>query len=410
MFVCTALVMPLAVATPPTNDANTPSQLTVEQISAILTDSNQLMMRDFDTAFELRIFPSRPVQDDRPWEPESWDMLEDFRLVASGNRFYSLRRAYAHPTSTNGTPPLRYSQGNVWSDGTWSHRVHGEEVVTLQSIPVPTDFYSQEFVFDLIDGRFPSFASLADQVKVGRPIKQSVKDGILTYRFASADVSAASLQHILEIRLATPNQLLSHTIELSDAAEDAIEDFDRHVYQRQTYRVVDWMETGVSPIPRVVQLDATGPENARNRQSPQAVRRAVYTRQSIRFLAPGEADEQLFTVAMPSGTKVHDERINLDFEIGKSLLILDGQIYETGHPIEKHPGDQLGEMVRQSTKTHRKVLHSPTSPSANSGRPSPADSSPKPGKHVVVSAILGVGAALLVGTLLRYWSLRKPSP
>lgn len=124
--------------------------------------------------------------------------------------------------------------------------------------------------------------------------------------------------------------------------------------------------------------------------------RAVYTRTSFDWVDAGEVDPELFAVPMPVGTRAYDDRLKLSFEIGGTYLLLDGTMYEVAEPIMEHPGDKLGEWLRDATP----VVPPDESPGPRSGSALTAPAE-RTGFRLAVSGLIAVGAALLALAVYR---------
>lgn len=361
---------------------------------------NVLLARDFETTFEMRVFPRRPADDESPVESDDWEQLEDFRYVAVGNKLYVKRLSYQEGDDSKDQGTIQYTQENTWADGAWTHRVSGYSYVSFFGQAAPPDGFSKGFLFNAMEGRFPSYKTLAQLVREGKALQQSVEDGVLTYRFAQSEALSSSVQHVIRARLEPAFELMSYAIEF--ARPQAEGSFHQRRYIQTTYTVLEWQDVGDFRLPKRAQLDTVSPQNVGTLEGPPWLWRALYTRQSFREIAEDHIDPDLFTVPLPIGTSVYDDRIMLSFEIGNTYLSLDGTLYQLDEPIMEHPGDRLGEMIQNATP--------PRPPSGASSLPTSVPGSAavlEPTRsgflrsRIVLAGLLGVGVAFLTLAFIR---------
>lgn len=378
-----------------------------DELADKLLAANVLLNRDFDTTFEYRVLKPSPHEDESPWDAEDWEFFETFRYAALGDKLYILRVTYKRPEGSPGvTPVSQYRQENIWADGAWALRVEGENAVSFFAQPRPTDLQTKGFIFNLLEGRYPSYRTLADLVRTGTVLNQSVEDGILSYRFAQDDPPASRMQYTIRAQIEPSFELLGYTIELSGSP--TLEDFQRHVHMRQAYTVLEWQEVGGLRIPRIAQIESFGSARGLQSKSPPLSSRMFYTRQSFREIAGSDIDPELFAVPLPIGTSVYDDRIKLSFEIGGTYLSLDGVVYVVDQPIMEHPGDRLGEMIRQATPQHPPSdSSSPSTSAPDSSALLPPTESGVLGSRLVLAGLVGAAVALLTVAVIRSRRARR---
>lgn len=392
MFVAT-LATALVQAEPVT-------KLSADDLADKLEAANVLLNRDFDTTFEYRVLKASRLNDERPWQADDWEFFESFRYVTLGANLYTERLVYERPAAAGLEPTAKYRQENIWADGTWALRVEGEQAVSFYAQPRPTDLQTKGFIFNLLEGRYPAYQTLADLVRTGTVLNQSVEDGVLSYRFARHDTPASRVQHVIRAQMEPAFVLLGYTTELSDSP--TLEDFQRHVHLRNTYTVVEWQQVGELRIPRIAQIESFGSAKGLQGYSPPLSSMTFYTRRSFREILENEVDPELFTVPLPIGTAVYDDRIKLSFEIGNTYLSLDGTLYQLDEPIMEHPGDRLAEMIQNATPQHPP---SGSSSLSTSGPGSAAVLEPTRSgllrSRIVLAGLVGVGVALLTLAVIR---------
>ena len=194
----------------------TQQTVTAETLAQWLGEANVLSGIDFETTFEVRALKPRPAEQQASWSLEHYDLLEIFRYVLSSNQMRIERRDISNPNDTDA-----YSQINIWSDGTWIHRVEGDTGVTLSGQLVPTDLWGHGLIFNSLEGRFPSFRTLADLVRTGRPLNQMIEDDVLTYRFARDDVPSGLTQYVFRCQLQPDFKLLSYATEIFSTLDES---------------------------------------------------------------------------------------------------------------------------------------------------------------------------------------------
>ena len=320
----------------------TQQTVTAETLAQWLGEANVLSGIDFETTFEVRALKPRPAEQQASWSLEHYDLLEIFRYVLSSNQMRIERRDISNPNDTDA-----YSQINIWSDGTWIHRVEGDTGVTLSGQLVPTDLWGHGLIFNSLEGRFPSFRTLADLVRTGRPLNQMIEDDVLTYRFARDDVPSGLTQYVFRCQLQPDFKLLSYATEIFSTLDES--GVGEELIVSQKYVIDEWREFGGRAIPENAHIEGWGANNP-NPTGPAPFRsRVLFTRTSFSQYDAVEVDPTLFTMPMPFGTKIQDNRLNMSFEIGDAYLYLDGVMYQLDEPLMEHPGEGLGELLRAAS-------------------------------------------------------------
>lgn len=366
--------------------------VTAETLAQWLEEANVLAGVDFETTFEVRALKPRSAELQASWSLEQYDLLETFSYVLSSNRMRIERRDIS-----NRNDPDAYVQINIWSDGTWSHRVEGDTGVTLSGQLVPTDLWGHGLIFNSLEGRFPSFRTLADLVRTGRPLNQMIEDDVLTYRFARDDVTSGLTQYVFHCQLQPDFKLLSYATEIfSTLDESGVGD---ELIVSQNYVIDEWREFGGRAIPEFAHIDGWGADNP-NPTGPSPFRSLVlFTRTSFSQYDGVKVDPALFNMPMPFGTKIQDNRLNMSFEIGGTYLHLDGVMYQLDDPLMEHPGEGLGELLRAASAMAPPAT--PLNPTVN-GPPMAAlidDDSAWPWRRALLSSI-ALAALAMVGVVV----------
>ena len=369
--------------------------LDADELADRLGAAEGLVKRNFETTFEYRVGKASPDVNEGDLETAEWTLLETFRYVAFGNRLFIARTSFEHPSQeTSAIPLVQVRQFNVWADGVWSQRIEGDPGVSFFAEARPTDLQKRGFIFNLIEGRFPSRPTLEDLVRSGSLINQSMADGVLTYRFSVAGTEASRAQYTIRARLVPEFALLGFTVDLSDATTP--EDLQRHLILRQIYTVLEWKQVDGLQIPWIAQIESFGPDD--DQGGVHLSSRSIYTRKSFREITADEVDPALFTVPLPIGTNVFDQRYDVSFRIGDRSLVVDGVVYEVDEPILEHPGDRLTEILREA----RPYYPPPGASSGSALREVDAQQEPRRWRlPAVLTALVGAGSALLAFALLR---------
>ncbi len=373
-------------------------RLARDEFAKQIDAANVLSSHDFETVFEMRVYPRRPQDDQSPWDPLQWETLEEFRFVALGRKLYLHRTAYTKAEDPSQAPIPSYVQENRWVDGTWSHRVNDQSIVSLFAQPGPTDLFSKGFLFNLMDGKYPSYETLTELVANGHTLGQLSEGDILSYRFAQSKTLASSTQHIIHASLKPHFEMTGYTVELADS--NANGNFAERVQTRASYQVLEWEEIGNLRLPKRARLDTLAPANVEKMEGPPWIWRAEYTRKSFQEITADDIKPDLFAVSQPVGTKVYDDRIKLSFEIGDTYLSLDGTLYMLKEPVMEHPGERLAEMI-QSATPQRPPSGSSSSTSFGATAVGESTRSSLLGSPIFVACLVGVGVALLTIAVMR---------
>ncbi len=78
--------------------------------------------------------------------------------------------------------------------------------------------------------------------------------------------------------------------------------------------------------------------------------KSTYFRHSASDRTNNPPKSSEFTLALVDGDTVVDDRIGILFTIGQSELTWDGATFKTPEAIMEHPGDRLGEIIRNSER------------------------------------------------------------
>jgi hypothetical protein len=203
----------------------------------------------------------------------------------------------------------------------------------------PPDVFAHGLIFNLVEGRYPSCRTLADLVRTGVPLGQTVDDGVVTHRFARDDVPSGSTRYEVQLRVEPRVELLGYAVSVHAADTGRL-------LGRQTYRVSDWLESGDRRIPAAASIEGWKADNPDPAGPAPAASLVLYRREAFRVIAPEDVEPTTLDTPMPPGTRVHDARLNLSFTVGEPYLRLDGTLYELDAPLLGHPGDRLGALVR----------------------------------------------------------------
>lgn len=335
---------PPAVAAPPTP----------AEVADLVERAMALVGVDFDTTFEIEVFTPRAPG---ATGEETVFSHERQRHVAHGERFALAREII--PTEGMASVPRRYVQRNVWHDGTWYHWVEGERTLNLTGRAVPGDVFSLGFLFNVMEGRVPSYRTLAEQVRTGRPLSSGIEDDVITYRFEPHDAPAGRSAYEVRIRGGEMPRLLEYAVEAfeHDGAVAA-----PRMIARQTFTISRWQPWSGVEVPAEALL-VNWRERNPDASGPSPVEMRVHWKRTAIGEPPvgesGEADGAndaadpddsrdvwLRGPAPAVGMRVHDSRGNVSYAIGKRYLYVDGALYELDAPIQGFLTGSLAELLR----------------------------------------------------------------
>ncbi len=307
-----------------------------ERFADLVRDSQRLMGVDFETEFEVVAFPAVAADSEAPLgEPVSQDRI---RYLVVGDRMRIERR------SAPSTGRAAVVQINVWSDGRWSHRIEGMPTAEFGGHPSSVDTFSQGYLFSLMDGRFPSGASLAGIVAEGRPRTVDHDASGCRFEFEPAFATGGSVIYKLEGASPDCSELRSLEIRI-------LEGHPLVCTTSQRFEVTEWAVCDGIRVPQTAELRswrATAPNPAGPSPAKQLVR---YRRLNFRKVVVGSVSPSQFETALPVGTKVHDSRVPMSYEIGRDYLYLDGAMYQLPGPLLAPPQGSLADLVRSAKRS-----------------------------------------------------------
>lgn len=399
------------------------AQIERGELASRLEAFNSLIDHDFDTTFDVYFLPARPLAaaNDEPWLLESWEDWETFRYVTKGRELYICRTAHKRGDSPNEPPTASYVQENVWTNRewvagkwAWVHRVQGDRGIVLAAQAAPTDMHDLGFIINLIEGRVPSYRSLADIVSTGRVIDQRIEDGQLVHRFLLDDKTRSVVQHEICARLDPRFELLSHTVEFSETDDPA--KFADHVYLKATDSITEWADVDGVLIPWRAMVETIRPEDPRSKSGPTWVSRAYYVRTSWKALDPDDLEtERVFEFSIPNGTGVYDYRSSAGYRIGESFLTCDGSMYELAKPVQGIIGSEQADLIRGAEAVRPIVQGDPRLPSLASNHENQAEaanlasSRPASLSLPVLVIVVGVAGLLILVAVVRMLHHRRAS-
>ncbi len=329
-------VCPVTIAQDGTDNTN---DVTPDDVASILRASNVLNAdRNFATTLLIEKHTERTEGQPGTWDETPITLREEIRHVFCDRMFYLRHRNLAASGDEAG-----YERICVWRNGTWDQRVTTEQhLVTLSDAATPGDLFNQAFIVNLVEGRIPSWDTLAQLAESGDRINSSRTDDTLTYRFAKEGVPDQRVQYEVQLHVASTPRLESFSIELFDDAAEMI--------TRQSYTVDNWQQYGDALLPSHMTIDGWTRNSPNPSIPPPLVSRVEYKRLNFETLtSPCSEMTDLFDTPFPAGTSVHDDRLNLSYEIGQSYLYLDGVRYRLDEALTEPPGDDLDVLLASPT-------------------------------------------------------------
>ncbi len=294
----------------------------------------------FTSTFEVRRLMERLASDKSDWDLDQWRQLDHITYIVCHDSYTMTRRMNEVPISAT-VPQREYQQVVMWRNGEAWTRADNEKSVSITASVVTGDMSSLGFLFSQIDGRFPAHRPLADVVEESHPIASSREGDDATYRFALNRETANSAQFSVTMHRWADRPLLHEYVsELSDAPTSG--SFGDHVYYKSVFRILRWQETDAGRmIPAEAELLITGPVNTLDHDSDQGTAKIIYTRQEFGLLGPDCKASTSDPISLDPGTKVYDDRLNLNYEIGRDYLYWDGTMYHLDTPLLEPPSDDL---------------------------------------------------------------------
>lgn len=311
---------------------------------ADLLDRMYLKDQAFETEYSATVVGSRRATVQGPWSMDGWVIREDVHLISTPSQV----RCEVHQESSADANSQPCNITAVWDGCSFLEHVVGIQqnfrIPVRQELPgVEGEFYQ----FNLIEARYPftvGHVRQSAQVRGSPIIKQSVSDGVLTYRYAPGN--STRQQNEIVVRLQPDFQFISATIEFADV-EDA-QDFQDHVSHKVLYTVEQWETVDGLPLPKRVVRDGFFFQDTVERKGLWMVTRSLYERKSLRNLAGHMPEAALFELQPSAGDSVQDERQDLSFTIGDREITVSGAGFILDEPIATHPGDRVAEFVAKA--------------------------------------------------------------
>lgn len=289
----------------------------------------------FETQIKLVVSPNHSVGSPVP-SPDEWQRREQILVRVLPQQVAIETRSEARDAASDAPSPVELE---FW-DGTVVQRtmIDSGAIVLAREIGAG-DMFSKSWIFNRIEGRFPSFTPLSRIVREGTPIQQRVDDGILRYRISSSWSDA--VQYEVLARLEPTFRLEGVALEMFDT-----DDLDK-LLVRQVFNITDWTEFEGIEMPQSAVLRSESFQDPSGTDETNAFS-AWYERETLVAI---EADSRLDRgqFDLQPGVGVVDQRIGLSFVVGEARFVLDGTVYEAVSPLNSPPGDRLPEIVAGAT-------------------------------------------------------------
>lgn len=311
-------------------------------------DSQRLGKVGFDTTFEVVTYPAVPVGKDTVGLPPSSRTQIRYLVARDCMRVESMRLGESELW-----PVL---QVNVWADGEWSHRRDDERYVAFSDRAGPVDVPGQGYLFNLMDGRFPGLLPITRILREGRLRSQSKRDDIVHSEFVPSFGRDGMVVYTIAFRSAPAQEMERLTIEIFTGEPKACK-------TRQVFQVTAWKDYDGVRLPETAELQAWQASIATDEMQGEASIVTTYRRTTFRLLDPNADLSQDFRTPLPLGTRVHDARQGMSYEIGADYLYIDGVMYQLQEPLSAPPGESLSVLMRTAKRRTE-------GPSAQPGEPS----------------------------------------
>jgi hypothetical protein len=358
-----------------------------DQLADMLADSQVLATEMWRTQFDMRVYDWQDINEAIEWNDGNLRSLETYEYASTRGEICVIRQVVSGPRGK------LYRQINVWSGDCWGQWVDGAGVVELSGKASPPDMLGYGFIFNCMEGAVPSrLHTIEEKVRGGRLIRQSYDDDMLVYVFKQEGEYGDNVQHEIKARIEPEFALLEYSIALYSV------DGEDRLVGRQSYVVDSWGDYGGKRLPKTAYVDMWRESTPNDPESSQVVGRVLYTRTAFSPITSDDVDHSKFDTIFKHGTKVHDERMNLSYEIGKSYLYLDGTMYETDGPIMAPPGDRLGELIGQAVPYTPTISAQSSTGNTNMTPPAAAlvQEDTTPGWRKLLAVGLFAGAASIV--------------
>lgn len=355
-----------------------------DEIAARLKDS---MILNVDYRSEVVMRSVRPLvwgngepkPEDSSRRPGVWTTRE-VASVYSADRLRHVVVLTETPPG-EGATPIRSEWIETW-DGTACYRATPDwKQITIRDLTSSGVLVHEGGLFDMVVGRYPAHTDLFDQIRRGRVIDTTLKDGLLTHRCTSPDSETT----ILEVVADWYPEFRLREFALSGSGE-------RHPFTNRLI-IDEWARFNGIMLPvrgRVIGAAFGLPPH----DDKWIDNVTYYERRSCDILLDA-ASATAHTDCVPrylDGARVTDTRLNLSFQIGSDVLAVDGVVYKVSAPLNVHPGVHLGDVLRDAVIISRTALP-------------PGGSTQRTDSIRPLAWVAGVGAGCVTGIVL-LWALR----
>lgn len=298
--------------------------VSLEEVAELVERSALPEGARFATEFSIRTLESE--QTDGKYERVGDLALVDeelYRVTLDAGRF---RIDRSHTTRS----PERwlYVQTNIWSANRWAHWTNGANFVMLEDSPGPVSPLGYDLEFNGLGERFLRVdRRLSTSIRNGREISVAMEGNYVRCRWAPAGTAHPGTWSEVRVRIGAQPLVTEYARQLgSPSIGGGSEDF----LVRQRWSVSEWVSIGGWLIPATASLDVTSHSNRGNGLH---LMHSELRRMSVSCGSSAEVSEGDFQVPLSTETSVLDSRLNLTYQVGKSVVLIDGFRCELPSPV-----------------------------------------------------------------------------
>lgn len=299
---------------------------------------------DYTTTFEVLIHPTTASDAPAPIEHE-WSGRRRYEITISKGRLrIDVRGRDRRPNGATESFTSLYT----WDGRRFSSRLDNEPAVGIDDrVNLPT---AMRAIFPMImraDAEaIPGLIRPAEAIEAGVPLaQQRDEDGRLRYRFywpgAGDDANATLLERTFlvdSLHREGPRVVEYHKVLYGGGPEGR-----RTIRRREVQRYGPWKRYGDMRLPSgaVRTVEVMGGQDSRTQ--------TIVVRRLDAMRLDEEPDPSVFHIEPQDGDTVADARRSVAYEIGGTILWLDGVAYRLPEPLAEPPRARLASILRTAT-------------------------------------------------------------
>jgi hypothetical protein len=281
--------------------------------------------------FTTKVLKNRPlpIPDNDPWN-------EDDILLRRESRFAALSRMWRWDVVESAA---KFTM--IWDGNTFIRSNEARKMMQMFSQPNITFWEDCLPFFLAYDG--PTILggmSLADALASATELSRKSENGMLRLEVA-LDAQRLNLAEII-FQTQPQLRLASVTYDIYGAPGDA---FAGKIKLRVHYHVEQWAdEDPTEPLKAFRDAYAYGLNVRQARQEPPEVNRMVFQRQPLQADDQRPVTPDAFSMEIPNGWAVNDERYNIRYESGAREIEIDGAGFLVNRPLQGDVGATLPDL------------------------------------------------------------------